>query len=51
MDISEMHTASIVITLMMEAVSTSETSVYFETTWGCIPEGCHLLFQITFVAR
>jgi hypothetical protein len=31
------------IALMMEAVRTSETSVYFnETTQHCIPEGCHL---------
>jgi hypothetical protein len=29
--------------LMMEAVRTSETSVYFyEITRHCIPEGCHL---------
>jgi hypothetical protein len=31
------------IALMMEAVFTSETSIYFyETTWNYIPEGCHL---------
>jgi hypothetical protein len=30
-------------TLMMEAVHIYETSVYSnETTWLCIPEGCHL---------
>jgi hypothetical protein len=45
--VSEMHTASIIrammINLMMEAVCTSETSVYFyKTTQHCIPEGCHL---------
>jgi hypothetical protein len=28
---------------MMEAVSTSEISVYlYETTWHSIPEGCHM---------
>jgi hypothetical protein len=28
---------------MMQAVHTSETSVYFnETTWSYIPEACHL---------
>jgi hypothetical protein len=26
----------------MEAVRASQTSVYFETTWYYIPEGCHL---------
>jgi hypothetical protein len=32
-----------IITLMMEAEHTSETSVYFkETTWCYIPESCHL---------
>jgi hypothetical protein len=31
------------IALMMEAVRTSETSVYFnDTTWPIIPKGCHL---------
>jgi hypothetical protein len=30
------------IALMMEAVCTSESSVYFETTWCYIPEVCHL---------
>jgi hypothetical protein len=31
------------ISLIMEAVRTSETSVYFnETTWRYIPEGCYL---------
>jgi hypothetical protein len=31
------------ITLLLEAVSTSETLVsYYETTWCNIPEGCHL---------
>jgi hypothetical protein len=33
----------ILIALMMEAVRTSETPVYFkETTRRCISEGCHL---------
>jgi acyl-CoA thioesterase FadM len=33
------HTASIFV-LKMEAVNTSQTSVYFnETRWHCIPEG------------
>jgi hypothetical protein len=27
---------------MMEAVRTSETLVYLETTWHYIPESCHL---------
>jgi hypothetical protein len=32
-----------IIALMMEAVCTSETSIYFnETTWHYIPDGCHL---------
>jgi hypothetical protein len=30
------------ITLMMEAVGTSQMSVYSETTWLYIPEGSHL---------
>jgi hypothetical protein len=31
------------ITLMMEAVRTSETSLYFnETIWPYIPDTCHL---------
>jgi hypothetical protein len=38
----EMHTVSI-IALMMKALYTSETSVYFQETIQCyIPEGCHL---------
>jgi hypothetical protein len=28
------------VDLIMEAARTSETSVYFETTRHCIPEGC-----------
>jgi hypothetical protein len=41
-DISEVHIASI-IRAMMEAVQTSETSVYFnKTTQRYIPEGYHL---------
>jgi hypothetical protein len=42
---SETLTTSIIramiIALMMEAVSTSETSAY-ETTWRNIPKRCHL---------
>jgi hypothetical protein len=35
------------ITMMMEAVRTSETSVYFnETTRRYIPEGCHLQVKL-----
>jgi hypothetical protein len=30
------------ITMLMEAVHTSETSVYFETNWRYSPESCHL---------
>jgi hypothetical protein len=44
-DVSEVLTASITcaITLVMEAVRTSEAPIYFnETTWRYIPEGCHL---------
>jgi hypothetical protein len=44
-DVSNMHTASInrAIVLVMEAVCTSETTVYFnETTLRYIPEGCHI---------
>jgi hypothetical protein len=37
------------ITLMKEAVSTSETMVYFnKTTWCYIPEGCHLHVTLGF---
>jgi hypothetical protein len=53
-DVSEVHTASIIrargfsIALMMEAVHTSETSVYFkETRRRCIPEICHLQNKCT----
>jgi hypothetical protein len=36
------------IALMMEAVSTSETSVnFYETTQRNIPEGCHLYDKLT----
>jgi hypothetical protein len=31
-----------IIALMMEAVRTSETSLYFEPIRRYIPEGCHL---------
>jgi hypothetical protein len=41
-DISELFTASI-IRAMMEAVHTSDMSVYFnKTTWRYIQESCHL---------
>jgi hypothetical protein len=34
------------VTLMVEAVRISETSVYFyETTWHNVPEGCHFHLQ------
>jgi hypothetical protein len=37
------YVVTIFIALMMEAVHTSETSVYLsETTWRYIPEDCHL---------
>jgi hypothetical protein len=43
-DVSEVLTACI-ITLMTEAVSTSETSVnFFETKWRNIPEDSYLHF-------
>jgi hypothetical protein len=36
-------TVSIIITLMMEAARTSETSGYFqETTRRCVQESCHI---------
>jgi hypothetical protein len=36
-------TASIIRAMLMQAVHTSEMSVYFnETTWFSIPESCHL---------
>jgi hypothetical protein len=39
-DVSQVHTASVMV-LVMEAVRISETSVYFkETTRRCIPESC-----------
>jgi hypothetical protein len=42
MKLTAICTASIVV-LMVEAVHASETSIYFsQTTWLCIPEGCHL---------
>jgi hypothetical protein len=44
-DVLEVRTSSIIktISLMMKAVRTSETSVYFkETTRRCITEGYHL---------
>jgi hypothetical protein len=37
-----------VITLMLEAVRTSETSVYYETTWHNIPEGSNLQMKANF---
>jgi hypothetical protein len=39
-------TASIIIAMMMKAVSTSEMLVnFYETTRHNIPEGCHLLVR------
>jgi hypothetical protein len=44
-DVLEVRTGSI-IALMMDAVRTPETSVYFnETTSLYMPEGCHLHFD------
>jgi hypothetical protein len=52
-DVSEVHTASIIIALMMVAVHTSETPVIFNlTTWCYIPEDSklqnlvHLQFEV-----
>jgi hypothetical protein len=40
---AEKNSFTAMIALIMEAVRTSETSVYFkETTWRYIPESCHL---------
>jgi hypothetical protein len=40
---TQFFSRGLLITLLMEAVSTSETSVYFyTTTQRNIPEGCHL---------
>jgi hypothetical protein len=45
-DLLEVRTAS-VITLMMEAVRTSETLVYFiVATWRYIPEGIIFIFAV-----
>jgi hypothetical protein len=42
-DVSEVLTTSIIIVLMMEAVSTSKTSVnFYDTTRRNIPEDSHL---------
>jgi hypothetical protein len=48
-DVSEVHTASIMrAILMMEAVHTSEISLYFhETTRRYIPERCHLKKEVS----
>jgi hypothetical protein len=47
-DISEIRTASI-ISLMMQAVHNSETSVYFkETTWRYIPEASIFMVSAVF---
>jgi hypothetical protein len=40
-NVSEVCTASIIRAMMTEEVCTSETSVYFETTQWCIPDGCY----------
>jgi hypothetical protein len=38
------------LALMMQAVSTSETSVnFYQTTWRNIPEDSHLLAKIMFL--
>jgi hypothetical protein len=37
-DVSEVRTVSVLI----EALRTSETSIYFHTTWHYIPESCYL---------
>jgi hypothetical protein len=45
-NVSEVHTASIIIALMMEAARTSETSVDNYFTWQYIPEDSELhVFQ------
>jgi hypothetical protein len=42
-DVSEVRTATIIITLMMAAVRNSGTPVHFNvTTWRYIPENCTL---------
>jgi hypothetical protein len=41
-DVSEVHSASIVVCLMMEAVHITETSVYFESTRRYMSEICRL---------
>jgi hypothetical protein len=42
-DGSEVRSASIITALMMEEISTSETSVnFYETAGRNIPTGCHL---------
>jgi hypothetical protein len=50
-DVSEAHNASI-IRAILEAVHTSETSVYFHgTTWRYIPESCYLHCNETSVLK
>jgi hypothetical protein len=40
-DVDRRFTASIIIALMIRALHTTETSIYFdESTRLCIPEGC-----------
>jgi hypothetical protein len=42
----------VIITLMMEAASTSETSVnFYQTTWCNNPEDSHLLIFLCFYVR
>jgi hypothetical protein len=46
------YSLAIIIALMMEAVCTSEKSVYFnKTAWHCIPKSCNLNHNICFLAR
>jgi hypothetical protein len=50
-DVSEAHNASL-IRAILEAVHTSETSVYFHgTTWRYIPESCYLHCNETSVLK
>jgi hypothetical protein len=47
-DVSELLTVSSIITLMMEAISTSETSVsFYQTAWHNMPEA--VIFILTAV--
>jgi hypothetical protein len=50
-NISQVRTAYIIIALMMEAVCTSETLVFFKISGCYIPEGCNLQFYYCFVPQ